>query len=164
MLLMALTLYLVRDLWGNCPSWVIAAMFLWHYSLLMFFQAQVTIIPMAAVGVGYWAFRHYRDTLAGTVLALGIIKPEFVLVPTAVILILAIRAHRWRLIAAYGLVQLTVFGLSIALAGWWRGQVWQGGTGRSGVHEAPRVIGHATQWHDRTQAEYRDAGRCAQET
>lgn len=113
------TLYLVRCIWGKPPIWVLVGGLLWHYSLLMVFQTQVTAIPLAAVGVGYWAFSRQRDVAAGIALAVGIIKPELVLVPTVVLLILAVRARRWPFVLAFGLAQVMLFVGSIIIAGWW---------------------------------------------
>jgi hypothetical protein len=113
------TLYLARCIWGKPPIWVLVGGLFWHYSLLMVFQTQITAIPLAAVGVGYWAYSRQRDVAAGVALAAGIIKPELVLGPTVVLLILAVRARRWPFVLAFGIAQVMLFVGSIIIAGWW---------------------------------------------
>ncbi len=118
-LLMVAALHLVRTTWGKAPVWVVVGMLLWQYPLLMVFQAQITALPLAAIGLACWAYGHRRDAPAGVALAVGVIKPELMLVPTVMLLILAIRAKRWRLVLAYGLAQAALLTGSIVAAGWW---------------------------------------------
>ena len=118
-LIMLLTLYLLRDIWGTPPRWAIAALFFWYFPLLMIFQAQITTVPMAAIGIGYWAYRNRHDTFAGVILSLGIVKPDLVLIPTALFLILAIRSRRWRFLTGFGFAQIILLVASVAVAGWW---------------------------------------------
>jgi hypothetical protein len=118
-LLLLWVLLALRNVWGKAPAWVVVGLLLWHYPILMIFQAQVVAIPLVAIGIGLWAYSVRRDLLAGILMGLGLIKPELVLVPLAVMLWLTIRERRWLVLKAFVLAQFILFLSSIAVAGWW---------------------------------------------
>ncbi len=117
--MMAWTLILLRSIWGKTPFIMIGLWLFWHYSFAMFFPSQFTAIPLAAVGIGYWAYHTRRDLLAGAVLAVGTIKPQLVAIPIVVILFLALRERRWRLIGSFLGFGAGWFLISVLVAGWW---------------------------------------------
>ncbi len=112
-------LLVLRNVWGKAPVWAAVGLLLWYYPILMIFQAQVVAIPLVAIGIGFWAYSVRRDVLAGALMGLGLIKPELVLVPLAIMLWLTIRDRRWLVLKAFVFAQFILFLSSIAVAGWW---------------------------------------------
>lgn len=95
------------------------AMMLWSYPLLMLFQGQMTGLVLAALALGYWAFQESHDLAAGMSLAVGLVKPQLVILPVLLVLDYAIKERRGRVWIGAGLSFLTLFVISILLLGWW---------------------------------------------
>jgi hypothetical protein len=96
-----------------------AAMMLWSYPLLMLFQGQMTGLVIAALALGYWAFKESHDLAAGMSLAVGLVKPQLVILPVLLVLFYAFKEKRYRVWLGAGLSFLTLFVISILLMGWW---------------------------------------------
>jgi hypothetical protein len=118
-LLLLGALLFTRSIWGNTPRWVIVLLLLWYYPILMIFQAQITALPLAAMAVSLWAYTRQRDCLAGALLPIGFIKPEQVIVPVILLLIIAVREQRWRVMGGATLAGAALLLASIAVNGWW---------------------------------------------
>jgi hypothetical protein len=113
------TLYLLRNTWGNAPVWLIIPALLWQYTLLMIFQAQITALPLMALGVGLWLLLHEHSIGAGIIVGLGLVKPELAILPTLVVLGIGLSRKNWRFLAAFFVTQFILLALSIGLFGWW---------------------------------------------
>ncbi len=113
------TLYLLRNTWGKAPVWLIIPALLWQYTLLMIFQAQITALPLMALGVGFWLLLHEHSTAAGIILGLGLVKPELALLPTLVVLGIGLTRKNWRFLATFFITQFILLAVSIGLFGWW---------------------------------------------
>jgi hypothetical protein len=113
------TLYLLRNTWGSAPVWLIIPALLWQYTLLMIFQAQITALPLMALGVGLWLLLHEKSIGAGIIVGLGLVKPELAILPTLVVLGIGLSRKSWRFLAAFFITQLILLALSLGLFGWW---------------------------------------------
>ncbi len=120
LVLLCASLYLVNRLRnGKLPPLLLAGLLLWYYPLLMLFQGQITALILFGLVFGYWAFTQGKDILAGAALCLGVLKPELSLLPWLVVLGLALREKRWKVLLAFLLVQFGLLLASFAMAGWW---------------------------------------------
>ena len=113
------TLYVLRNMWGNAPVWLIIPAIFWQYTLIMIFQAQITALPLMALGVGFWLLLHDYSIGAGIIIGLGLVKPELALIPTLVVLGIGLSRKNWKFLAAFLVTQLILLGLSLGLFGWW---------------------------------------------
>lgn len=113
------TLYLLRHMWGSAPTWLIIPALLWQYTLLMIFQAQITALPLMALGIGLWLLINNYSIGAGIVVGLGLVKPELAILPTLVVLWIGFSRKNWRFLAAFFVTQLILLALSLGLFGWW---------------------------------------------
>lgn len=93
--------------------------FLWQFSLLMLGSAQFTGLPLLALILAWRYYEEGRYIASGLLLSLGSIKPELILLPAALLCLLAIREKRWRFLAAFLGAGLLYLLSSVALAGWW---------------------------------------------
>lgn len=118
-ILIAATLLLIRNLWGPVPGWLVVLLLLWYYPTLMIFQAQITALPLAAIGLGYWGYVQRRDSFAGAILVIGFVKPEQVAIPVMLMLLVALHERRWRVPGGFMLAGLVLFAASLILHGWW---------------------------------------------
>jgi hypothetical protein len=144
-LILAGTLLLVRNTWSNAPRWVVPLMLLWYYVILMIFQAQITAIPLASVGLGYWAYVRKRDVLAGAIMTIGFIKPEQVIIPIAFLLIASLYRQRPRVLISFIATGLILLLASVLIAGWWVGD-WIDALGRYAGY-APTNWSLTTLWN-----------------
>lgn len=101
------------------PLWAAALLPVWHYSAVMLFQVQFTALPLAALGIGYWAWRRGRDGLAGFVLAWGWIKPELIVLPVIWFILAAWRERRWSFLISLAATWAALLTASFAVAGFW---------------------------------------------
>ncbi len=113
------TLYLLRNTWGKAPVWLIIPALLWQYTLLMVFQAQITALPLMALGAGFWLLMHEQSIGAGIILGLGLVKPELALLPTLVVLGIGLSRKNWKFLGTFFITQLILLALSLGLFGWW---------------------------------------------
>ncbi len=113
-----LTLVVLRRRHGP-PPWIIISYLFWYFPLLMLIFGQFTIMALASVGISYWAYHHHQDLLAGSIAAIGLVKPELMLLPLAVILFIAIRSRRYKILFAFFITNLIVFLVSFWIAGFW---------------------------------------------
>jgi hypothetical protein len=112
-------IYALLSVFKDVPRWLIIPGFVWQYTLLMLFQGQFTILPLAALAVGYALYQHQHDLWAGVVLSLGLVKPELMLIPAACLALHALVMRRWRLVIGLIGCGLLLLMLTIALFGWW---------------------------------------------
>lgn len=120
LVMMGWTLLALRDVWGRkIPLWVIVGLLFWFYPVLMVFQAQVIAVPLAAVGLGYWAYLRRFDVAAGLLMSLGAVKPELMFFPLSTMLIFAVLHRRWRVVSTFMIVQIALFVVTLLIAGWW---------------------------------------------
>ena len=110
---------LLHGVQEKIPFPLLLCMLIWQYPILMIFQGQVTVLPLAAFGIGYWAYLQRRDHLAGFVLAFGLVKPELMLLPLAAFIYLALRERRWAFLTSLFLSEVALFLSSVVIAGWW---------------------------------------------
>jgi len=113
-----LTLVVIRRRHGP-PPWVIISYLFWYFPLLVFIFGQLTIMALASVGISYWAYHHHKDLLAGIIASIGLVKPELMLLPLAVILVTAIRSRRYKMLFAFFITNIIVFLASFWMAGFW---------------------------------------------
>jgi hypothetical protein len=94
---------------------------LWFYTLLMIFLGQINGLILAGIGIGYWAYRHQFDLLAGVLISATFVKPDLVILPVVTLVAFALIRRRWKFILGVltGLLGLLV--VSVSLAGWWPG-------------------------------------------
>jgi hypothetical protein len=119
-ILFIISLVLVLKQNGRPLSFVPVLLFLlWFYPLLMFFQAQMTGLILASLGIGFWAYREGKDLLAGFLLSIGFVKPELVIVPVFTLLLLGVLHKRLKFLLSFILGGLLIFLTSIILVGWW---------------------------------------------
>lgn len=119
-ILLLASLWLLHKIRGSpLPVLLVTALVIWQYPALMLFQAQATALPLFALTAGYWAYANRRDLAAGSILALALVKPELCLLPWAVLLVMALREKRWKMLAGFAGAHLLLFGLSLLVAGWW---------------------------------------------
>ena len=118
-LLLSALLFLHSALQKRVPIFLVAALVLWQYPLLMLFQGQVTAIPFAALAVAIGAYLQDQDWLSGVMLALSLVKPELAGLPVVTLIIFSMAARRYDLIKGFILAILIVILTSIVLAGWW---------------------------------------------
>ncbi len=72
-----------------------------------------------AVGIGWWAYFSRHDWVAGPIVVVGFIKPEQVFLPIILLLLMALREHRWRVLMGFMIAGLILFVTSVMIAGWW---------------------------------------------
>ncbi|HET9407650.1 MAG TPA: glycosyltransferase family 87 protein [Candidatus Sulfotelmatobacter sp.] len=82
-----------------------------HIQLL---QGQVDILVLLVLSLALTAMQKRQDFLAGAVLALGLIKFQFIL-PLAVVFLLR---RRWRLLAGFGVGSSLFVAVCAAISGW----------------------------------------------
>lgn len=113
------TLSVLSRLDQKVPTFLIACLFFWYYTLLMLFQGQFTAIPLTSIGFSYWGYRKRKDLLSGSILAFGFIKPELVLLPAIVLLISALKKKRKQYILSFLFSGMILFIASTLISGWW---------------------------------------------
>ncbi len=118
-ILMLSALLLLRQIRGTMPAWWVSLWLFWYFSLLMFYQGQITAFVLASFGIAYWAYQRNRDILSGSMLALGVIKPELVALPALILLLWALRTRRWKMIVSGMTVYVGLFAASLFISGWW---------------------------------------------
>jgi len=118
-LLLSALLFLNNTQQKRAPIFLVAALVLWQYPLMMLFQGQVTAIPLAALAVAIGAFLRDQDWLSGAVLTLSLVKPELACVPVVTLIIFSLVSRRFELIKGFILAILIFILTSIAVAGWW---------------------------------------------
>ncbi len=92
---------------------------LWFFPLLMFFQAQMTGLILASLGIGFWAYREGKDLLAGFLLSIGFVKPELVILPVFTLLLFGLLNKRIKFLLFFFFSSLLIFLTSVILVGWW---------------------------------------------
>lgn len=65
------------------------------------YQRQPSLFVMAAMAFSILLFRGGSNLLAGLLLALASVKPQLILLLGAWLLLIALRGHRWRFVAAF---------------------------------------------------------------
>jgi len=119
-ILLVFSLFLVQGLWKNrIPAWGLLVLTFWYYPLLMVYQGQFPAIAVFSLACGYRAFNDRNDILSGIIFSLGIIKPELVLVPYIVFLIIGLKNKRIGFILSFMFSQIVLLLFSFVLAGWW---------------------------------------------
>jgi hypothetical protein len=71
---------------------------LWFYTLLMIFLGQINGLILAGIGIGYWAYRHQFDLLAGVLISATFVKPDLVILPVVTLVAFALIRRRWKFI------------------------------------------------------------------
>jgi hypothetical protein len=101
------SLFLIMDMYRwRPPLWVRAVLVLWM--LLVYFAArglllgQVGIVVYLFQALALWALAKERDTLAGIALAFSTLKPQMAFLIVPFLLLWALRAHRRRVVVAFG--------------------------------------------------------------
>ncbi len=101
-------LWLVLILAGSLPFLVISVV-----------KGQLGYWSLVALFLAYRAWQHHRDGQTGVWLALALLKPTTVLLPTAGVLLFALLRKRWRVFAGFAAVLTALLGLSFWMAGNW---------------------------------------------
>ena len=101
------SLFLIMDMYRwRPPLWVRAMLVLWM--LLVYFSArglllgQVGIVVYLFQALALWALAKERDTLAGMALAFSTLKPQMAFLIVPFLLLWALRAHRRKMVLAFG--------------------------------------------------------------
>lgn len=108
-----------RSVSHRLPLWILLAMVVWNYPLLMLFQGQITAFICAILAGAAALFTRRRDAWAGGLLALGVIKPELIVFPALAFLFPVLREKRWRFLWGLLGTSLLLFLVSVGLTGWW---------------------------------------------
>lgn len=85
----------------------------------MVFQGQITGLVLFSLSAGYWAYCRRAEFLAGLLLSIGLVKPELVLLPIALLAAWAIGNRRFRLLSGMVAGLSATFAFSLILIGWW---------------------------------------------
>jgi hypothetical protein len=109
----------IRQISPSISSLIIIILMVWVYSLTMIFQAQVTAIPIFSLCMGFYLYLKKQDTVAGLCLSLGFIKVELVIIPVLIILLIALRNRRWRMLVTFTIAGLMQLFVTILIFGWW---------------------------------------------
>ena len=113
-------LYLVQKAMEERVSFLpILLLILWSYTLLMVFQGQITGLVLFSLSAGYWAYCRRAEFLAGLLLSIGLVKPELVLLPIALLAAWAIANRRLGLLLGVVTGISIMFAFSLILVGWW---------------------------------------------
>lgn len=120
-LLLSATLIAVRRAMPQpkFSGWWIAVALFTPYVIIMIYNAQITAIPFAAVAFAYVGWETNRDWLGGAALVAGFIKPELLIIPSGMFLLLALFHHRWQFIGGFAAAGAILFAASVVIAGWW---------------------------------------------
>jgi hypothetical protein len=93
--IVALERWVRRDTGRSVLPWLL----LWPPLIQGLLIGQTTLIALAALLHAELAFRERRDRAAGLLLALALLKPQVGLLAVACLLLMALRARRWRFLA-----------------------------------------------------------------
>lgn len=78
---------------------------------------QLTLLNLVVLVAAEWAYTNKRDTLAGVLLALTILKPQVVILPLCWMMVVALREQRWKVPLVFGLVSAMLWGAVLAISG-----------------------------------------------
>lgn len=98
---------------------IVMFLMIWYFPLLNFFQGQTMAVMLASLGMSYWAYSRGYFSVAGALLAIGLIKPGIVLLPVLTILVLAFRNADYKVIWSFVGANLLIVLLSFVFAGYW---------------------------------------------
>ncbi|GIV98113.1 MAG: hypothetical protein KatS3mg057_2770 [Herpetosiphonaceae bacterium] len=100
------------EYWARRTSGRIALpwLLLWLPLVQNLWIGQVTLLALVGIALAEMAYTGQRDRRAGVLLALALLKPQTVALPALWLLLLALRGHRWRLLAAFALTSTILWG------------------------------------------------------
>jgi len=133
---LAATVYIATLLWAVLlilaalvpTPWQDRRSFFW-LAVLLVGSLPFLVISVTKGQLGYWSlialfmahrsWQRRRDFLAGVFLALALLKPTTILLPTFGFLFFALHRKRWALLKGFAITLATLLSLSILVAGYW---------------------------------------------
>ena len=78
---------------------------------------QLTLLSLVGLALAELAFTEQHDRRAGILLALALIKPQTIILPSAYLLFMALRARRWPILLWFAFLSAALWGGAILVGG-----------------------------------------------
>jgi hypothetical protein len=115
---------------ASWPSAVMAILLFYPLAWISLRAEQVSMALACLLALAVWAPDRRRDVVCGLAMALLLTKPNITFLPLALMLLWAIGQRRWRVLATFGAVTISLLLLSAWLVPLWWQHLGQSGFGQ----------------------------------